>query len=159
MARRMVLDRRRSPLRYRVAAVGPSKVGCHRDRRRRDNVLAQAVSWLRAEQTGGWTDTDPGAVDASGSPTGEPRYDPDGIDALLRTIAEHQAAWEAWFARHGVTPHRVRYEDLAADPSGVTRDVLDALGLPSAGVPVRPRHGRQADALNAEWIARHRSRT
>ncbi|WP_433289447.1 Stf0 family sulfotransferase [Micromonospora sp. CA-244673] len=101
---------------------------------------------------------DPEAVDASGPSTGEPRYDPDGIDELLRTIAEHQGAWDAWFARHGITPHRVRYEDLAADPGGVTRGVLDALGLPSAGVPVRPRHSRQADEINAEWIARHRVR-
>ncbi|MEU9740525.1 Stf0 family sulfotransferase [Micromonospora chersina] len=126
---------------------------------RRDDVLAQAVSWLRAEQTGRWTDTAPDAVDAAGPATGEPRYDPDGIDELLRTIAAHQAAWDTWFARYGITPHRVRYEDLAADPAGVTRGVLDALGLPSAGVPVRPRHARQADALNAEWIARHRART
>ncbi|MGW4292603.1 Stf0 family sulfotransferase [Micromonospora chersina] len=126
---------------------------------RRDDVLAQAVSWLRAEQTGRWTDTAPDAVDAAGPATGEPRYDPDGIDGLLRTIAAHQAAWNRWFARYGITPHRVRYEDLAADPAGVTRGVLDALGLPSAGVPVRPRHTRQADALNAEWIARHRART
>ncbi|MFG1832046.1 Stf0 family sulfotransferase [Micromonospora chersina] len=126
---------------------------------RRDDVLAQAVSWLRAEQTGRWTDTAPDAVDAAGPVTGEPRYDPDGIDELLRTIAAHQAAWDGWFARYGITPHRVRYEDLAADPVGVTRGVLDALGLPSVGVPVRPRHARQADVLNAEWIARHRART
>ncbi|MET8832993.1 Stf0 family sulfotransferase [Micromonospora sp. NPDC004540] len=119
---------------------------------RRDDALAQAVSWLRAEQTGRWT------ADDGGPPTAEPRYDPDGIDALLRTVAEHQAAWNAWFARYGITPHRVRYEDLATDPAGVTLGVLDALGLPSAGVPVRPRHARQADALNAEWIARHRDR-
>ncbi|MGW9194713.1 hypothetical protein [Micromonospora chersina] len=36
-------------------------------------------------------------------------------------------------------------------------DAVDAAG--PAGVPVRPRHTRQADTLNAEWIARHRART
>ncbi|MEU2616276.1 Stf0 family sulfotransferase [Micromonospora sp. NPDC007271] len=121
---------------------------------RRDDVLAQAVSWLRAEQTAVWYVGDPGWTGR------EPRYDPDGIDALLRTIEAHQAAWAEWFDAYGITPHRVRYEDLAADPAGVTRGILDALGLAlPPGVTIRPRHVRQADALNAAWIARHRSRT
>ncbi|MGW5668918.1 Stf0 family sulfotransferase [Micromonospora sp. NPDC003776] len=121
---------------------------------RRDDVLAQAVSWLRAEQTQHWYVGDAGGNGRT------PVYDPDGVDELLGTIEAHQAAWDEWFAAYRITPHRVRYEDLAADPTGVALGVLDALGLalpPTAAV--RPRHRRQADALNADWIARHRSRT
>ncbi|WP_200214075.1 Stf0 family sulfotransferase [Micromonospora coerulea] len=119
---------------------------------RRDDVLAQAVSWLRAEQTNLWY---VGCPDANGA---EPRYDHDGIDDLVRTIDAHQAAWEEWFAAYQVTPHRVRYEELAADPAGVTRKVLGFLGLElPAGATIRPRHRRQADALNREWIDRHRA--
>ena len=112
---------------------------------RRDNTVAQAVSWLRAEQTNLWY---VGCPDATGA---EPRLrHRDGVEDLLRTIDAHQAAWEEWFAAYGVTPHRVRYEDLAADPAGVTREVLGFLGLDlPAGVVIRPRHRRQADALNA----------
>ncbi|MFR9774879.1 Stf0 family sulfotransferase [Micromonospora sp. MS34] len=121
---------------------------------RRDDVLAQAVSWLRAEQTGVWYVGDAGATGRA------PRYDPGGVDELLRTIEAHQAAWDEWFTAYRITPHRVRYEDLAADPTGVTLGILDALDLAlPPGVAVRPRHRRQADALNAEWIARHRPRT
>ncbi|SCG61619.1 Stf0 family sulfotransferase [Micromonospora inositola] len=119
---------------------------------RRDDVLTQAVSWLRAEQTDLWY---VGCPDANGA---APWYDGEGIDELIRTIETHQAAWEEWFAAYDVTPHRVRYEDLAGDPTGVTRKVLGFLGLGlPAGATIRPRHQRQADALNAEWVARHRA--
>ncbi|WP_165824318.1 Stf0 family sulfotransferase [Micromonospora globispora] len=119
----------------------------------RDDVLAQAVSWLRAEQTDLWY---VGCPDANGR---DPRYDQDGIADLLRTIDAHNRAWREWFAAYGVRPHRVRYEELAADPVGVTRAILDALGLDLPdGASIRPRHRRQADALNQEWITRYRGR-
>ncbi|MEU6783175.1 Stf0 family sulfotransferase [Nonomuraea angiospora] len=124
---------------------------------RRDDVLAQAVSWLRAEQTGTWY------VDVSGEsggaePTGqEPGYDAAGIGALVEQIGEHNAAWERWFASWGVRPHRVRYEDLDADPAGVTREILGFLGLDlPQGRAIVAGHRRQADELNAAWIERYR---
>jgi LPS sulfotransferase NodH len=49
----------------------------------------------------------------------------------------------------------VAYEDLAADPVGVARAVLDYLGLelpPDRSIEVR--HRRQADQLNEDWITR-----
>ena len=60
-------------------------------------------------------------------------------------------------AQRGLVPHEVSYEDLAADPVGVTRGVLDVLGLklPATGT-ITVRHRRQADDLNADWIARFR---
>ncbi|MCW3840307.1 Stf0 family sulfotransferase [Micromonospora yasonensis] len=71
--------------------------------------MAQAVSWLRAEQTQLWYVGDAGANGRA------PRYDLDGIDELLGTIEAHQAAWDEWFTAYRIVPHRVRYEDLAAD--------------------------------------------
>ena len=119
---------------------------------RREDVLAQAVSWLRAEQTRTWWTGDPGGTG------GEPRYDPDRITALLDTIAEHNAAWHAWFGRYGVTPYEITYERLTADLAGTTRGILAHLGLdPAASRPVRPRHRRQADHLNEDWTGRYRT--
>jgi LPS sulfotransferase NodH len=119
----------------------------------RDDVVAQAVSWLRAEQTSTWHIGDTGD---NGRP---PRFDPDQIDALTRTILEHNAAWERWFAAFDVQPYRVRYEELEVDMVGVTLGVLDflELDLPDGRV-ILPRHKRQADALNDRWIARYRAR-
>jgi len=120
----------------------------------REDVLAQAVSWLRAEQTRSWWAGDPG-----GAGGGEPRYDEAGITALLATIAEHNAAWRAWFTRYGVTPYEITYERLTADPAGTTRGILAHLGLdPAAARPIRPRHRRQADHLNRDWATRYRAR-
>lgn len=126
----------------------------------RDDVLVQAVSWLRAEQTGVWFIGGKGEIGGGGNPErGRPAFDRDALSRTMRTIEEHNAGWERWFEAYGIEPYRVRYEDLAADPSAVTRDVLDFLGL-GAGLPpggqITASHHRQADRLNEEWIARYR---
>lgn len=119
---------------------------------RRDDVLAQAVSWLRAEQTQTWY------AGAEGGDSREPAYDDSGIDDLLRTIDEHNRAWRGWFSSYGIEAHEVTYEKLAADLTGTTRGILDflCLDLPP-GRAITPRHERQADALNDDWIARYRA--
>ncbi|MFI7639279.1 Stf0 family sulfotransferase [Nonomuraea sp. NPDC049400] len=124
---------------------------------RRDDVLAQAVSWLRAEQTGSWYVGGNGEIGGATASGREPGYDPDGIRALIEQIEEHNAAWEAWFASHAVRPYTVRYEDLDADLTGVTRRILGFLGLDlPEGRTIVPRHRRQADELNTAWIERYR---
>ena len=122
---------------------------------RRDDVLAQAVSWHRAEQTNVWHRTGPEVPEETRQ---APQFDFDQIRELARTIEEHNAAWRAWFAGVGIRPHVVRYEDLDADPLGVVRGVLDFLGLElPLGRMIETRHRRLADDLNAEWIDRYRA--
>ncbi|RLP86443.1 Stf0 family sulfotransferase [Micromonospora sp. CV4] len=125
---------------------------------RRDDVLAQAVSWLRAEQTQVWYIGGNGEI-SGGDRTGqEPTFDTDGIDALIQTIEEHNAGWQAWFSAAGVRPHVVRYEELDEDMLSTTYGILDFLGLDMpAGRTITPRHQRQADDLNRVWIHRHRA--
>ncbi|MEH0844002.1 Stf0 family sulfotransferase [Micromonospora sp. CPCC 205711] len=126
---------------------------------RRDDVLAQAVSWARAEQTGQWFVGGNGEIGGGGATGQAPRFDPAAIEAYARLASAHDAGWRRWFAAHDVRPHPVRYEDLAADPAGVTRGVLDFLGLElPAGRVVTARHRRQADDVNREWAERYRSR-
>ncbi len=119
---------------------------------RRDDPVAQAVSWARAEQTQFWHPGD--QVAPSGH---QPHFDRDLIGGLVDTITAHEAAWQAWFTHRGLIPHEVAYEELSADPSGVTRTVLEFLGLdPSAGGTITVHDRRQADDLNADWISRFR---
>jgi trehalose 2-sulfotransferase len=116
---------------------------------RRDDV-AQAVSWARAEQTGFWQDGDIHA--------GEPHFDRRQIAGLIATINDHNAAWRRWFRSLAIRPLVVTYEDLVADMVGVTRSILDFLGLPlSDDRMIAPHHHRQADALNDQWITRYRA--
>lgn len=121
----------------------------------RDDVLAQAVSWHRAEQTNVWHQTD---QEEPKPPEQQPRFDFDEIRKLVQTIEEHNSAWRAWFASVGIQPHMVRYEDLDADPVGVAREVLDFLGLKlPSGCQIKTRNRRLADELNAQWIDRYRA--
>jgi LPS sulfotransferase NodH len=124
---------------------------------RRADVVAQAVSWLRAEQTGTWYIGGNGEIGGDAGTGRAPSFDAGRIGQLIQVIGEHNAAWEAWFASSGVQPHRVSYEELDADTAGVTRGILDFLGLdvPDERVIV-PRHQRQADELSGRWIERYR---
>jgi LPS sulfotransferase NodH len=123
----------------------------------RADVVAQAVSWLRAEQTGTWYIGGKGEIGGSAGTGGPPSFDAGQIGRLIQVIGEHNAAWEAWFASAGVRPLRVSYEELDADVAGVTLGILGFLGLDVPdGQVIAPRHERQADELSARWIERYR---
>lgn len=118
----------------------------------RGDVVAQAVSLLRAEQTNVWFETE----QVRQVPRQEPCFDFDRIYERVQLIEEHNRAWRQWFASAGIQPYLVRYEELHAAPVRVARGVLDflALGLPAGGEIV-VRHRRLADELNAQWIDRY----
>ncbi|GAA0497299.1 sulfotransferase [Paractinoplanes deccanensis] len=123
----------------------------------RRDVLAQAVSWVRAEQTGAWFAGGNGEISGNDGGGGrEPVFDAEAIGRFVATIAEHNAAWEAWFAACGVRPHRVVYEDVDRDAAAAAYGIMACLGL-AGRPPVAARHRRQADGLNQEWIARYRA--
>ncbi|MFF4877648.1 Stf0 family sulfotransferase [Micromonospora sp. NPDC000668] len=106
---------------------------------RRDDVLAQAVSWLRAEQTATWFIGGNGEIGGDAGNGQAPRFDADGITHLIETIKEHNAAWESWFASWGIEPHVVRYEELDTDMVATTHRVLDFPGSPCRrGAPSWP---------------------
>ncbi|HEY6747976.1 MAG TPA: Stf0 family sulfotransferase [Mycobacteriales bacterium] len=116
---------------------------------RREDVLGQAVSWARAEQTGYWQEGDRAGA--------EPRLDLSAVEELVRAIEEHDAAWTGWFAEQGVVPHRVTYEEVTADPDRAVRGVLGHLDLePPADWRPAPRQRRQADETNAAWVRAYR---
>ena len=77
---------------------------------KRRDVVEQAVSWARAEQSAYWQHGD--EVQA------QPRLDIDHVHGLVGTIHEHNAGWQAWFGAQGVEPLGVEYESLASDPEG-----------------------------------------
>lgn len=120
---------------------------------RRRDVVAQAVSWAKALQTHYWH---PGeAVQPGGRP---PHFDEELIGRLVAAIERFEADWTLWFAAHGIVPHQVVYEELAADPLRTAHEVLDHLGLHvPPGRQLVVGHRRQADQVNADWAARFRS--
>jgi len=127
---------------------------------RREDVLAQAVSWLRAEQTNTWFIGGHGEISGNGGQPRNPVFDAAAIRRFLDVIEEHNTAWEGWFAGHGIQPHRVNYEDLDRDMVATTRGILSLLGVDAPETPVvTARHRRQADELNRQWIRQYRAGT
>ena len=113
---------------------------------RREDTIGQAVSWYRAEQTGFWQQGDVAAR------LGEPNLD--RMKELADTIRDHNAAWQSWFDRHCVQPHRVTYEQLVRERRETVEGIAAKLGvsLPGDWQPFSP-HRRQADEINADWSA------
>ena len=116
---------------------------------RRDDITAQAVSFAKATQTGRWHYLAPHGLRPA------PIYDHRQIDALISELAAHDAAWDGWFAANEIEPFTVRYEDLVADPNGVTRRVLEFLEIDSTRVPIAELTVRMGDSVNAEWLCRY----
>jgi len=121
---------------------------------RRHDSVAQAVSRLKAEQTQIWhhDGTEPERAAAPLS------YDARRIDAFRQEAASGNAAWEDWFRRHNLTPHRLVYEEFAARPADSVRALLAALGRPlPAGAPLTVPNRRMSDETSADWAARYRT--
>jgi trehalose 2-sulfotransferase len=118
---------------------------------RREDTMAQAVSWSKAIQTRHWHHWDPPA-------TIEPRFDLAQIDALVEEIHAHDRAWRRWFADNGIDPLAVRFEELAADQDLIVRRVLATLEveLPEEAI-VAAQTVKVGDSLNDEWTKRYRS--
>lgn len=124
----------------------------------RGDKVGQAVSRVKAEQTGLWHQAPDGSEIERLKPPAEPVYDGEAIRRCYEEAVAADRDWPAWFAREGIAPLRLTYEALSADPRAVLARVLAALGQDpalAAGVPVGVR--KLADATNRAWAGRFRA--
>ena len=120
--------------------------------------VAQAVSCLKAEQTGLWHVAPDGTEVERTAPPAEPQYDGAGLRRLYDEFNGFDAQWPKWFAAEGIRPLRITYDELSADPLATLRRVLAELGLdPVAADPVVPGVAKLADRTSAEWASRFRA--
>jgi trehalose 2-sulfotransferase len=118
----------------------------------REDMVAQAVSWSKAIQTDVWSANDRRAPSAE-----PPRFDFWQIHELVRQARSGREGWKRWFQAQHIEPLRIRYKDLVADMSGITRRSLSFLGIEHpADLAVQARTSRQADSINNDWAARYR---
>lgn len=123
----------------------------------RADKVDQAVSLVRAEQTGLWHRAADGSELERTAPPREPVYDAHAIRAAVEELKVYERDWADWFAREGIEPLRLTYDGLSADPEGTLGDVLEALGLQrTAAHGVVPGVAKLADATNAHWVERFR---
>jgi LPS sulfotransferase NodH len=127
---------------------------------RRHDVVAQAVSRVRAEQTNVWHII--GDVPIGDGPVvppaHAPRYDFAQIRSYTQEIEAQNQAWTAWFRTNGVQPHRVWYEDVATAPVQTTHAILAFLQLAvPPHVRITANNQRLADATSTDWSARYQA--
>ena len=121
----------------------------------RSDKLDQAISRVRAEQTGLWHRNADGTELERLAPPAEPHYDADTIARHVADLTALDAAWNAWFDREGIEPLRITYDELADDPRAALARVLGALSLdPGRATQVATPTAKLADAISSEWRMR-----
>lgn len=110
----------------------------------RQDKFSQAISFWRAKQSGRWH-----VFGGDPSPEPQPDYDFAAIRAALQEIEMHDRLWEDFFAQAGITPFRVIYEEMEADPVGGMARLLEHLGLASAAPLATVALRKQRDAHSA----------
>lgn len=124
----------------------------------RDNKLEQAISLVKANQTGLWHKAPDGTEIERTSAPQTPHYDADAIAHHLADLTEQESRWNAWFTEQALEPLRINYDELSANPSNVLVKVLRHLNLDTRiahdiSLPV----AKLADGTSAQWAERFMS--
>lgn len=123
---------------------------------RRDKV-AQAVSRVRAEQSGVWHRAPDGRVLEGSAATSPLHYDRARIDGLVAELDGDDRAWTEFFAARRISPLKLVYEELSENPRMALEAILTALGLDPLVAKRTPIcTARLADTTSALWIERFR---
>jgi trehalose 2-sulfotransferase len=113
----------------------------------RTDVIAQAISLYRAEQTGYWHTVE------GQKPEQPPTFDFEAINSRREMLEAHNLAWQNWFQKVGIQPLAISYEALSANPVGSTQSVLEFLGLELPHYKkLTAVNQRLADETTAMWI-------
>ena len=125
---------------------------------RRDKVL-QAVSYVKALQTEVWHSLNPAA---NGPATGQapaPSFDVDQIDRWVSRFTEDEMRWRRYFARAGIEPFEVVYEEFLKSYESTVLAILGYLEIPIPAqlVVTPPRLRKLGDELSDEWARRYRA--
>jgi LPS sulfotransferase NodH len=122
----------------------------------RADKLAQAISLIKAEQTGLWHIAPDGAEIERLAPPQEPVYDFARISREVATLDAYDTAWNTWFAKQGIDPLRVSYEDLSENPAPVLLRICEALGVQTPNADVKPGVAKLSDETSLDWMRRYK---
>lgn len=123
----------------------------------RADKLAQAISYIKAEQTGLWHQAPDGSEIERLSPPQDPHYDFNRIAQEVAKLEAYDKAWNSWFEAQGIAPLRLSYESLAADPAQMLLQVCEALGVEAPpDDEIKPGVAKLADDISLDWMRRYR---
>lgn len=121
----------------------------------RQNKLEQAISYVKASQTGLWHKAPNGQELERVSTPQDPTYDAKAIQRHLTKLDDMDENWMSWFAKEELAPLRINYEDLSDDPKGITGGILEYLGLDkNLAIGLALPVARLADTTNRQWANR-----
>lgn len=121
----------------------------------REDKLDQAISYVRAEQTGLWHRAADGTDLERQEIRREDGYDADAIRAQMSKFVEFDQAWRSWFDQQSIKPLSVSYELLTQAPQKALADILTALGADASiadDIPIPT--AKLADDTSRDWRRR-----
>ncbi|MGK9287127.1 Stf0 family sulfotransferase [Sinorhizobium meliloti] len=119
--------------------------------------VQQAVSHVKAEQTGLWHMAPDGTELERLAPPRVPVYNAEDIRACYDRLTTFDRDWNNWFDMQGIEPLRITYGALSSDPIETLREILGQLGLNrGAASGVVPGVAKLADETSQDWAARFR---
>ncbi len=126
----------------------------------RENKLDQAISYVKAKQSGLWHKATDGTEIERLTEPKELVYDAAAITAQLELSKQMDEDWEEWFADQKIKPFRITYDELSAAPYATLTRILKTLGMdPEQKSEVAPPLAKLADETNREWAERFRTET
>jgi trehalose 2-sulfotransferase len=115
----------------------------------RRDALGQAISWVRALHSGQW--------DTSQSQHAEANYNESAITEALTRFSYDRARWQMFFARNGIEPLWLVYEDMMHALPETVAAVAKLVGV--KGVQFTPQAitqlRQQRDSVNDDWRNRY----
>lgn len=124
----------------------------------RADKVEQAISLVKAEQTGLWHRAADGSELERLSAPQEPVFDAGAIARHIAELSADDQNWDKWFEREGVTPLRVTYDALSKAPGEMLSTILGALGADVSLVEgIDPPTARLSDDVSRLWADRFRS--
>ena len=124
----------------------------------RQNELEQAISFVKATQTGLWHMAPDGTELERLSAPQEPVYDVSEIARQLARATTLDEEWKAWFAEEKIDPLLVTYDELSSDPRATLARILVHFGVDyEPAYSIRPPVAKLADATSRIWAERFRA--
>lgn len=121
----------------------------------REDKLDQAISYIRAEQTGLWHRGADGTDLERQETRREDGFDPKAIRSQAREFLDLDAAWRNWFDEQSVVPLEISYESLSREPQKQLARILDTLGADgSIAYSILTPTAKLANEINRKWRER-----
>lgn len=124
----------------------------------RENKLEQAISYVKAQQSGLWHMASDGTeLERLGTPQ-KFHFDEEAISAKLKEFNQMETDWISWFEKERIKPLRVSYDELSSAPYTTLARILRAIGLEPNNTRDRtPPIAKLGDELNKKWATRFRA--